>query len=539
MDGIEFEDSIIEAGFKKLAKVEIRDAGLQLTDSENRVVELLRKASKALDYIFMEQMCPLIIPIAEELKRNTDAISKKRLEYIMFNKSPWDALDNLKPFIKGSGICKSIAVYPEGITQEGLEKAIKNNEISADVARDYYTAIKMENGKLRALKYSDAYKTKLEKAALIIDEAAEASDNESLKAYLKATAKAFRTNDYTEQQLLWLKLDSKIEPTIGPFETYEDKVFGYKGFFESYINIRNEAETKKLQVYAKYLKEIDASLPISSDFEFTRKDQSNSPITVVDEIDFGGEANAGFVTSAFNLPNDDRIRAKSGSKKVLMKNIIGMKFEYLSNPVAQNLVDKSQLAYMDRDSIMDFVLFHELSHGLGAGELIMESNKIPVSVLLKDMFSHIEEARADVTGVYCAIYLKKKGLVEKYGNDFMKKFYVSYLAANLLRGMRMGLKEAHAMGQAIEYNFLKEKGGIYFNEKTDRFGIDMDRIEKAMLEIVKELNDIEASGDYERAKRLTEKYCRITEELEAAYKSINHLPVEIFPIIDIGKANVR
>ncbi|EQD42328.1 hypothetical protein B2A_10368, partial [mine drainage metagenome] len=189
-------------GFEKLAKVEIGYEELQLTDSERRVLDLLGKASRVLDYVFMEQICPAIPPLVEALKSNGGEENRKRLAYLMFNKSPFDALDGLKPFVKGNGICRDIAVYPEGITAEELESAIKNGEISADDAKSYYTAIRRENCMLIAVKYSEAYRARLEQASAIIGDAAEASDNESLKAYLKATATALLTNDYDEQQVL-------------------------------------------------------------------------------------------------------------------------------------------------------------------------------------------------------------------------------------------------------------------------------------------------------------------------------------------------
>ncbi len=445
MDSFDFDDKMISDGFRRLSKTGLAFDKSNFSESELKVIKYLIEASKIIDNVFMLQLCPELLEVKEGLEGKEDSKSKDELAYLLFNKSHLDALDGQKPFIKGPGLCKNIAVYPEGITKSELEGAIEKAEISAEGARSYYTSITRENGKLKVVNYSDRYKGELRKAAESIEKAADASDNQSLKDYLKATAKAFLTNDYKDQQALWIKLDSRIEPTIGPYETYEDRIFGYKGFFESYINIRNEEETKKLQKYSKYLKEIDLSLPIKSEFKFTRKNQSTSPIVIADEIYFGGEANAGFVTSAFNLPNDEAVRGAYGSKKVLMANITRNKFEKIVRPIAERLLDEEQLKYLDIGLATDFPLFHELSHGLGAAEIIEGDKKVSVSIKLAELFSHIEEARADITGLYCADYFTSVGIYEEAK---MRRFYVNYLCMNILRGIRMGLKEAHAMGQA-------------------------------------------------------------------------------------------
>ena len=526
MDGYAFDDNAIRNGLGKLTYFELMDKVPVLTRSEMKVVELLEDVSEIIDSVYAEQICPAMLDVVRKLGENSSGANSERLKYVLFNKSPWDIFNGLKPFITGNGICKGVAVYPEGIAKEELESAMAKGEIDPSAAKSYYTAIERHGNRLVAVAYADKYRKLLEKAAAKLNEAANAADNKSLSAYLKATANAFLSNDYDEQQKLWLKLDSRIEPTIGPYETYDDRKFGYKGFFESYVSIRNDEETRRLKVFSSKLEEIDMSIPIEAGLDFRRKSQANSPIVVVEEIYSGGMANAGFTTSAFNLPNDEAIRRTHGSKKVLMKNVIDAKFDALHMPVAERLLDKKQLSLMDKEAQFLFILFHELSHGLGASEARIRSEYVPASIALKELFLHIEEARADITGIFCAMHFAKQGML---GSISMESFYVSYLAADLLRGMRMGLKEAHAMGEAIEYNYLKENGGIFYNPKEKRFGIDMDKIEAAIIKLVRELNSVEASGDYGRAERLTEKYCRYTAELEEAYNSIGGLPVDAVP----------
>ncbi|MEM0154814.1 MAG: hypothetical protein QW814_03200 [Methanothrix sp.] len=521
-----FDDMAIDSGLKKIEDIILSDGISQLSGSEQKIIGILKGVSEVLDVVFMKQICPDILEIIGILEKEKSAVNEKRLRYIKFAKGPFDPLNGLKPFVTWDGMRNDIALYPEAITNEEIEEEVKKGILKADDVTSYYTLVLRDGGHLRVEKYSDFYREDLEKAAKLLISAAKESKDVSLKSYLDETAHAFLTNNYEKQQILWLGLDGNIEPTIGPYETYEDKKFGYKGFFESYICVKNAEETKKLELYAKYLPEIDLSLPISGDLNFERKNQSNSPIVVVDEIMFGGEANAGFVTSAFNLPNDESVRSIHGSKKVLMKNIIRFKFKFLSNPIAKRLLDESQIGLLDENAAFSFVLFHELSHGLGASEAVKEGQKIKVPVALKELFSHIEEARADITGLYCAEYFHKKGILKVRSMD---SFYVSYLATNILRGMRMGLKEAHAMGQAIEYNYIKEHGGIFYDSKKGRFGIDFGKIKSAVTSLCKELNEIEAGGSYEKAKEITEKYCHLPEEVKKAYEEISDIPIEIFP----------
>ncbi len=519
-----FDDAVIERGLGRLAKARIGEADYGLTSSERRIIGILSKVCRLLDNVYREQVAPGAASVMEELEAHEDELSRRRREFISWNKGFWDKLDGDKPFYGKAEPKPGAAFYPEDAAKQDMEALFSDRELGSE-AKSCCTIITKKDGRLIPVKYSEVYGKTLAEASRLVSEAAALAENGSLRSYLEKTALALVTNDYTEQQIAWLHLDSNIDPVIGPYETYEDKLFGLKAAFEAYVNIKDEKESSKLSLYSNYLKEIDDSIPISGSKGFSRKSQSFSPIAVVNEIFYGGEANAGYATSAYNLPNDESIRRKHGSKKVLLKNIMDIKFEKIAMPIARELLLPEQLGMMDADAGFKFVLFHELSHGLGPGEVPEnDGTMVAVSEKLRDLFSHLEEARADVTGVYCGIYLSNKGVL---GEGFKKKLYVSYLVYNLLKGMRAGLNEAHAKGQSIQYNYLSKRGAIGFD--GERFSVDFSRFEEAMLSLISELNGIQADGDYERARKFSEAYAFLPEEVKNANSRIGHIPVDIIP----------
>ena len=519
-----FDDAAIETGLGRLAKARIGAGEYGLDENEKGIVKLLSKACKLIDEVYIEQVAPGANSVIAELSAQNDDASKRRLEFISWNKGFWDKLDGDRPFYGKEESGPGAAFYPKDAAKQEIERLLSDPVLGKE-AKECCTIIARKGGSLVPIKYSEAFDSKLAAASKLVSEAAALADNASLRDYLEKTAKALITNDYTEQQIAWLHLDSRIDPVIGPFETYEDKLFGLKAAFEAYVNVRDDAESAKLSSYSAYLKEIDDSIPISGSKNFSRKSQSFSPILVVNEICYGGEANAGYATSAYNLPNDESIRREHGSKKVLLKNIMDIKFENIAMPIAKELLSPEQLGMVDSDAGFKFVLFHELSHGLGPGEISgADGTMTPVSERLRDLFSHLEEARADVTGVYCGIYLSNMGVL---GKGFKEKLYVSYLVYNLLKGMRAGLNEAHAKGQSIQYNYLAKRGAIRFD--GGRFSVNFDRFEKTMLELVSELNGIQADGDYGRAKQFSEAYAFMPDEVKTSNSRIGHIPVDIIP----------
>ena len=514
----------INERLNKLIDVELRYDSSNLNDNQIILLRKMVKVSKLIDDIFLMQIYNKNFEIMKKLRGSDDEKEKLELKYFMWNKGPWDKLDDEKPFIGAEKRKDGVEFYPEDITREEFEEWLKEHPEDEETFKSPFTVIRRKGEKLVAVPYSIEYKEFIEPAANLMKEAAMLTDNESLRLFLNKKAEAFLSNNYFESEVAWMDLDSDIEITIGPYEVYDDALFGYKASFESFVTIKDREESEKLKVYTKYLEEIDKILPIDPKYNFTKKSQK-SPIAVVNEIFAGGEANSGYRASAFNLPNDEKVRAKKGSKKVLLKNITESKFKNLAVPLAERIISGKQLKYLNFDTYFKFVLFHELSHGLGPSFINKNGKDIPVNESLKDLYNSIEEAKADIAGLYSMFYFVDNGVLPK---DSEMEFYVAYLAG-IFRALRFGLKEAHAKGSCISYNYLKEKGAISF-KKSGEFEIVLGKMRNSVTELLKDFLTLQLEGDYQLAKSFIDKYLIIGRELKSTIDATSDLPVDINPI---------
>ncbi len=514
----------INERLNRLIDVELRYDSSNLNDNQIILLRKMVKVSKLIDDIFLMQIYNKNFEIMKKLRGSDDEKEKLELKYFMWNKGPWDKLDDEKPFIGAEKRKDGVEFYPEDITREEFEEWLKEHPEDEETFKSPFTVIRRKGEKLVAVPYSIEYKEFIEPAANLMKEAAMLTDNESLRLFLNKKAEAFLSNNYFESEVAWMDLDSDIEITIGPYEVYDDALFGYKASFESFVTIKDREESEKLKVYTKYLEEIDKILPIDPKYNFTKKSQK-SPIAVVNEIFAGGEANSGYRASAFNLPNDEKVRAKKGSKKVLLKNITESKFKNLAVPLAERIISGKQLKYLNFDTYFKFVLFHELSHGLGPSFINKNGKDIPVNESLKDLYNSIEEAKADIAGLYSMFYFVDNGVLPK---DSEMEFYVAYLAG-IFRALRFGLKEAHAKGSCISYNYLKEKGAISF-KKSGEFEIVLGKMRNSVTELLKDFLTLQLEGDYQLAKSFIDKYLIIGRELKSTIDATSDLPVDINPI---------
>ena len=362
-------------------------------------------------------------------------------------------------------------------------------------------------------------------------EAAEAVENKSLQKFLRSRARAFLTDDYFESDIDWMDLDSALEVTIGPYEVYEDALFGYKAAFEAFVTMNDPAESAKLQKYASLLPKMELSLPIPDKYKNTQRG-TESPIRVVNEIYTGGDARKGVQISAFNLPNDEKIREAKGSKKVLLKNVMEAKFRSCFQPIASRVISKDQLPLVTFQAYFNETLFHELSHGLGPGTIIKsDGTKSEVRLELKEFYSAIEEAKADIVGLWNIIYMMDSGIIDK---SMENEEYVTYVAGKF-RSARFGLHEAHGLGVVLQYNFLKEKG-VVRQDPARRFVVNLDAVRDGVRDLANELLMTEAEGNYVRAKDLISEFGKVPKELDEAMEKVADLPIDIEPDYDILRA---
>lgn len=523
---------VVKKQLGKLAPVSI-DFDHSLLDSEEMdVLKLLVKASRYMDEIFLRQVYSKNIAIKEALQKGNNPDYKILLDYFNVNFGPFDRLNHDKPFINLTEEKPDGAnFYPEDMSKEEFQQWLKDHPEDEEAFTSNYTIIRREGNRLIAVPYSDAYKEYLKPAADLLLQAAEKTKNASLKKYLKSRAQAFLSNDYFQSDIDWMDLKNhKIEVVIGPYEVYEDNLFGYKASFESFVTIVDPKESQKLAVVGNYLDEMEANLPIPDEHKnFNRGKQS--PIFVVQEVFTAGDTKAAVQTTAFNLPNDERVRKAKGSKKVMLKNIAKAKFDYCWVPIVNRLLDKEDLPFISFDAYFNHVLMHEMSHGLGPGFITKNGKQTTVNKELKELYSTIEENKADILGVYNLQYLIDKGI---FPREMEKQLYVSFLGG-IFRSVRFGINEAHGGANAISLNYLLEKGGFEYNANKVLFKVNFKKIKSAIRDLAHDLLMIQALGDYEGAKKFIEKYRVMSEPIQKALEKVKDVPVDIRPIYSIEK----
>jgi hypothetical protein len=455
--------------------------------------------------------------------------AKQELELFNIMFGPFDRLEHDAPFIGTEKKPLGANFYPEDMTKEEFENWIKANPNDEKSFTSEFTVIRRKDGKLVSIPYSKYWKDKLTEAANLLKEAAKYADNPTLKKYLNSRADAFLSNDYYQSDMDWMDLkDHAIEIVIGPYEVYEDGMFNYKASFESFLTIKDPVESKKLNVFKQYLRDMEIHLPIPDQYKnFDRG--SESPLAVVNEIFTAGDTKAGVQTLAFNLPNDERVRKAKGSKKVMLKNVSQAKYDKLLLPIAKIVLESDQLQYVTFDAFFTHSLMHEMSHGIGPGYIKVDGRDTEVRKELKETYATLEECKADILGMTNNVFMIEKGV---FPETFENETWVTFLAGTF-RSVRFGINEAHGGGNAIIYNFLVEKGAYEYNETTQKVKVNFEKIGPAMEELANIILMIQAKGDYQAAKDLIAKYVVNSPSLDALRKKLDHLPVDIKPVYQI------
>lgn len=513
---------------KRFAPTEITGDASKLSAGDRKALNKLIEASKIMDTLYLLQVWSGNIDLLHKLQTDKSPKGKELLQYFTINMSPWSGIDHQEPFIEGVPNPRPPGAnfYPDDMTKEEftswLEKLPEAEQKKA--TGFFYTIRRDDRGKLSNVPYSDEYRDLLEPAAKLLKEAAEFTDNGTLKTFLTKRADAFLSNDYYESDVAWMDLDSPIEPTIGPYEVYMDNLFNYKAAFEAFITLRNDVETKKLEKFSSYLQEIEDNLPIDPKYRNPKLGES-SPIRVVDLVVTGGEAREGVQTAAFNLPNDEKVTAEKGSKRVMLKNVQEAKFNKVLVPISKIAVDIEQQKYLSFEPFFTHILAHELMHGLGPHNITVDGKQTTVRQAMKDISSAFEEAKADISGLFLLQYLIDKGEVEK---SFEKQMYVTYLASSF-RSIRFGIKEAHGKGMALQFNYLMDEGAFNYNEKTNKFSVNFEKTKDAMKKLTGEIMTIQAEGSYDNAKTMLDKYAVMNPMMQKVLDKLNNIPVDIAP----------
>ncbi|MEJ2634475.1 MAG: peptidase [Calditrichia bacterium] len=524
--------NFVKGEIHKLAPVEIKyDKNLLKPSQQEALLNLVRAASK-MDTIFLHQVYDKNQSIKEALMTGTDPNYPTLLEYFNICFGPFDRLDHNKPFINLNQPKPAGAnFYPEDMTKAEFDAWIKDHPEDEEAFTSNYTIIRRRDNKLVAIPYSEAYRKNLEIAGAYLRKAADTLQDPSLKKFLNSRAEAFLSNDYYQSDMDWMDLkDNAIEVVIGPYEVYEDELFGYKASFEAFVTLVDPAESEKLRKVNKYLQAMEMNLPIPDKYKNTRRG-SSSPIVVVQEVFTAGDTKAGIQTTAFNLPNDERVREAKGSKKVMLKNIAEAKFQKCWIPIVNEVMAPEDLRYVSFEAYFNHTLMHEISHGLGPGIITVNGKETTVSKELQETYSTIEEAKADILGIYNTQFLIDKKFLPK---SMERQTYDSYLGG-IFRSVRFGINEAHGGANAIEYNYIKEKGGFVYDSTSQKFSVDMNKIQAAVRDLSHDLLVIEATGDYNGAQQFIKKYRYLAPEIQDALNRLQDVPIDIRPVYAVQK----
>jgi hypothetical protein len=371
--------------------------------------------------------------------------------------------------------------------------------------------------------YSLEYQGELALAAQHLRAAAAATAQPTLKAFLESRAAAFLSNDYYDSDVKWMELDATIEPTIGPYEVYEDEWFNYKAAFEAFITVKDQAESAKLQKFAGALQDIENNLPIDPKYRNPRLG-ALAPIAVVNTVFSAGDANRGVQTAAFNLPNDERVIREKGSKRVMLKNNQQAKFDKVLVPISKVALAAGDQGNVSFDAFFTHILMHELMHGLGPHDISAGGRGSTVRQELKETYSAIEEAKADISGLFALQYLVDKGQIDK---ALEKTMYTTFLAS-AFRSLRFGVNEAHGRGQAIQLNYLLDRGGFVVNG-DQTFGVDAGKIREAVIGLTREIMTLQAEGSYAKAKAMIDTLGVVRPQTQAVLDKLTAVPVDIEP----------
>jgi hypothetical protein len=511
----------------------------RLSAGDRQALVKLVQASRILDDIFLNQYWSGNPALYARLQRDSSALGKARLHYFWINKSPWSALDEFKPFLPGVPPRKPEGAnfYPEEISKQQFESwAGSLPQKEQEAAKGFFTVIRWKDDshrELMSVPYSEAYKDELTRAAGLLREAAELTDNPTLQKFLRSRADAFLSNDYYESDMAWMDLNAPVDITIGPYETYNDELFGYKAAFEAYVNLRDEAETGKFSVLAAHLQEIEDNLPIDPQYR-NPKLGAAAPTVVVNQIFSAGDGNHDIATAAYNLPNDERVVNQKGSKRVMLRNIQEAKFRSVLLPIARRMLSRQAMVDVNFESFFTHIVAHELMHGLGPHQIKVEGRDTTPRNELKELYSAIEEAKADITGLFALQYMmdpgQAMGLTKllPFDDAAQRQLYTTYLAS-MFRTLRFGLNDAHGKGMAIQFNYLMDKGGISANQ-DGTYALNLEKFKQGVRDLTHDLLTLEAEGDYAGAKKLQDELGVIRPSLKSSFERLQSIPTDIEPI---------
>ncbi|WP_461632183.1 dipeptidyl-peptidase 3 family protein [Labilibaculum euxinus] len=499
------EVSPIQKLVDQYAEFELTTDISKLTKKEKKMLPVLMEVADIMEELFWKDA---IGDKAEFLGALTDPAA---VAYSKINYGPWDRLNDNLPFIDGFGAKpKGANFYPGDMTQEEFDA------IPDEMKTDWYTKIERDkNGELKVVPYHVVYKEQIKKAADLLLKASELAEDAGLKKYLELRSTALLTDDYLASDLAWMDMKTNtLDFVVGPIETYEDALYGYKASHSGQILVKDKVWSKKLSKFASLLPRLQEGLPVPAKYK-AEKANANADMNVYDVIYYAGDCNAGSKNIAINLPNDPRVHAQKGSRKLQLKNAMKAKFDKILVPISDLLMDESQRKNVTFDAFFENVMFHEVAHGLGIKYTLKDHESVRKA--LKDTYTSIEEGKADILGLYMITQMAEWGELDA---DKLMDNYVTFMAG-IFRSVRFGAASAHGKANMIRFYFFEEQGAFTRNAETGTYKVDFGKMKAAMNELGKQILIVQGDGDYEAAKQMIADRGFIREDLQKDLDRIN------------------
>jgi hypothetical protein len=509
----------------RFREVHIPYEATSLTVRERALVEKLVEANRYLEDIFWRQSDPEALTLYQSLAGSKNERDVNLRRYLWINASKYDLLQDNQPFVGTQPMPPGRGFYPQGLTQEQVERYVKDHPGKKEEIYSPTTVVRWHGDQLEGLPYHIAYRSFLEPAAKALKEAATLSDDAAFARFLRLRAEALLSDDYFASDLAWLELkEPKFDIIFGPYETYLDGLLGVKGSYGGAVLIRDTKESKRLAMFQKYVPEIQDSLPLAPADRPSKQGQ-DTPLEVMEAPFRSGDLTHGYQAVADNLPNDPRIHEQQGSKKIFFKNFMDARVDYVMVPLAKQWMRPDQATKVTSEGYMMGTILHEISHGLGPAFARTVAGKVSIREAIGPIYGGLEEAKADTLGMYGLKWLVDRGALPK---QKLQEYYASY-AGDLLRTVRFGVGEAHGQAELMEFNYLRERGAIR-REASGRYAIDYTKMPTAIADLSAELLDMEAKGDRVRAESWFRKYDVLPEELKISLESASGVPVDIDPV---------
>ena len=485
-----------------------------LSDNQRQMIVLMIEASKIMDDLFWQQAYG--DGHAKWLRTIADDRTRRFAE---MNYGPWDRLNDDKPFVAGAGPKPlGASFYPPDMTREEFEAASLEGKV------DLYSLIHRDDGgSLQVIPYHEAYASQLGRAADLLRQSADLADHDGFSNYLRLRADALVSDDYQASDMAWMDVKTnQIELVIGAIESYEDRLFGYRAAYESYVLIKDLEWSDRLAKFAAFLPELQRGLPVPAAYK-QESPGTDSDLNAYDVVYYAGHSNAGSKTIAINLPNDEEVQLSKGTRRLQLKNAMRAKFEKILEPISGVLIDESQRQHVTFDAFFANTMFHEVAHGLGIKNTI--DGRSTVREALLDVASSMEEGKADILGLYMIVKLHEAG---ELGEIDVRDNYVTMMAG-LFRSIRFGASSAHGKANMVRFNFFQDMGAFVRDDESGTYKVDFDRMEDAMTALSEVLLTLQGDGDYEGAARLTAEQGIIRAQLQADLERLTeaNIPVDI------------